>query len=135
MGGISHWFYGSTFLACLLEITKPRFGLVLSAFPWLKIKAAVMNTSSAISIHIVLISEPFPNFNALFHIYLVKQFLGVNQLIDLVIMASPMSQQYLQIQIQDDLKYDVRIENADLDWYFPLFLFFFFLFSFEGSVF
>ena len=28
-------------------------------------------------------------------------------------------QQYLQIQIQDDLKYDVRIENADLDWYFP----------------
>ena len=46
-----------------------------------------MNTSSAIGIYIyiylVLISEPFPNVNALFHIYLVKQFLGVNQLIDL----------------------------------------------------
>jgi len=32
-------------------------------------------------------------------------------------MASSMSQQYLQIQIQDDLKYDIRIENADLDRY------------------
>lgn len=33
-------------------------------------------------------------------------------------MASELSQQYLQIQIQDDLKYDIRIENADLDRYF-----------------
>lgn len=31
-------------------------------------------------------------------------------------MDSAMSQQNLQIQIQDDLEYDIRIENADLDW-------------------
>lgn len=31
-------------------------------------------------------------------------------------MDSSMSQQNLQIQIQDDLEYDIRIENADLDW-------------------
>ena len=42
-----------------------------------------MNTSSAIGMYIVLIPEPFPNVNALFYIYLVKQFIGVNQLIDL----------------------------------------------------
>jgi hypothetical protein len=33
-------------------------------------------------------------------------------------MAFPLPQQYLQIQIQDDLKNDIRIENADLDRYF-----------------
>ncbi|KAJ5534922.1 hypothetical protein N7527_001176 [Penicillium freii] len=30
-------------------------------------------------------------------------------------MDSPLPQKYLQIQIQDDLKYDVRIENAKLE--------------------
>ena len=34
-------------------------------------------------------------------------------------MTSEMSQKYLQIQIQDDLKYDIRIENAELERYFP----------------
>ena len=33
-------------------------------------------------------------------------------------MDSPLPQKYLQIQIQDDLKYDVRIENAKLERYF-----------------
>jgi hypothetical protein len=43
-------------------------------------------------------------------------------------MDSPLPQKYLQIQIQDDLKYDVRIENAELERYF--------LFSFSfGDVF
>lgn len=35
-------------------------------------------------------------------------------------MDSPLPQKYLQIQIQDDLKYDVRIENAELERYFLL---------------
>ncbi|KOS48091.1 hypothetical protein ACN38_g890 [Penicillium nordicum] len=30
-------------------------------------------------------------------------------------MDSPLPQKYFQIQIQDDLKYDVRIENAELE--------------------
>ena len=29
-----------------------------------------------------------------------------------------MAQKYNQIQIQDDLKYDIRIENAELERYF-----------------
>lgn len=33
-------------------------------------------------------------------------------------MASALFQQNLRIQIQDDLKFDIRIENADLDRYF-----------------
>jgi hypothetical protein len=28
-----------------------------------------------------------------------------------------MAQKYIQIQIQDDLKYDIRIENAELERY------------------
>lgn len=32
-------------------------------------------------------------------------------------MESPLPQKYFQIQIQDDLKYDVRIENAELEKY------------------
>ncbi|KAJ5837195.1 hypothetical protein N7447_003221, partial [Penicillium robsamsonii] len=31
------------------------------------------------------------------------------------IMDSPLPQKYLKIQIQDDLKYDVRVENAELE--------------------
>jgi hypothetical protein len=38
--------------------------------------------------------------------------------IDGVTMASSLSQKSLQIQIQDDLKYDIRIENAKLERYF-----------------
>jgi hypothetical protein len=32
-------------------------------------------------------------------------------------MASILSQQFLHIRIQDNLKFDIRLENADLDWY------------------
>lgn len=35
--------------------------------------------------------------------------------IDDASMASSLSQKSLQIQIQDDLKYDIRIENAKLE--------------------
>jgi hypothetical protein len=37
-------------------------------------------------------------------------------------MASASPEQYLQIQIQDDLKYDIRLENAEIHRYivFPL---------------
>jgi hypothetical protein len=37
-------------------------------------------------------------------------------------MASSLSQKSLQIKIQDDLKYDIRIENAKLERYFLLYL-------------
>jgi hypothetical protein len=33
-------------------------------------------------------------------------------------MASALAKQALQIEIEDDLKYDIRIENAALDRYF-----------------
>lgn len=32
-------------------------------------------------------------------------------------MSAALAQQNLRIQIQDDLKYDIRFENADLDRY------------------
>lgn len=34
-------------------------------------------------------------------------------------MTSAAAQQYLDIHIQDDLKYDIRIENAQVEGYFP----------------